>query len=36
MYKPSWTRGMAFTALLMTLTATVAVAQDTLTVSSPD
>ena len=36
MYRPCWARGMAFTALLMALTATVAVAQDTLTVSSPD
>ena len=36
MYRPSWARGMAFTALLIALTATVAAAQDTLTVSSPD
>ncbi|HYS69770.1 MAG TPA: glycoside hydrolase family 97 protein [Gemmatimonadaceae bacterium] len=36
MYRPHWARGMAFTALLMALTATAAVAQDTLTVSSPD
>jgi len=36
MYAPSWTRGMAFAALLATLTATTAIAQDTLTVASPD
>jgi alpha-glucosidase len=36
MYATSFTRGMAFTALLMTLTATAAIAQDTLSVSSPD
>jgi alpha-glucosidase len=36
MYAPSWTRGMAFAALMMTLTATTAMAQDTLTVASPD
>src|SRR3982074_2560978 len=36
MYAPSWTRGMAFAALLVTLTATTAMAQDTLNVSSPD
>jgi len=36
MYRPNWARGMAFTALLIALTATAAVAQDTLTVSSPD
>jgi alpha-glucosidase len=36
MYAPSWTRGMAFAALLVTLTATAAVAQDTLNVLSPD
>ena len=36
MYKTSPTRAIAFTALLMTLTATAAVAQDTITVSSPD
>src|SRR6266550_7034 len=36
MYRPHWARGMAFTALLIALTATAAVAQDTLTVSSPD
>ena len=36
MYVPSWTRGMTFAALLMTLTATTATAQDTISVSSPD
>jgi alpha-glucosidase len=36
MYAPSWTRGMAFAALMMTLTATAAIAQDTLTLASPD
>jgi alpha-glucosidase len=36
MYAPSLTRGMAFAALMMTLTATTAIAQDTLTVASPD
>ena len=36
MYAPSWTRGMAFTALLMTLTAATAIAQDTISVASPD
>ena len=36
MYAPSWTRGMAFAALTMTLTATAAIAQDTLTLASPD
>jgi alpha-glucosidase len=36
MYVTSWTRGMAFAALLMTLTATAAIAQDTLSVASPD
>jgi alpha-glucosidase len=36
MYATSFTRGMAFTALLMTFTATAAIAQDTLSVSSPD
>ncbi len=35
-YVPSWIRGMVFAALLMTLTATAAIAQDTLTVASPD
>ena len=35
MYSSSRTRGVAFTALLMALTATAAVAQDTITVSSP-
>ena len=36
MYVPSWFRGMAFAALLMTLAASTAIAQDTITVSSPD
>lgn len=36
MYAPSRTRGMAFAALLVTLTASTAIAQDTITVSSPD
>ena len=37
MYAPSWTRGMAFAALLATLTAaTAAAAQDTISVASPD
>ncbi|MDQ6871202.1 MAG: glycoside hydrolase family 97 protein [Gemmatimonadota bacterium] len=36
MYVTSWTRGMASAALLMTLAATGAIAQDTLSVSSPD
>jgi alpha-glucosidase len=36
MYVPSWTRGMAFAALLMTFTATAAIAQDTISVASPD
>ena len=36
MYVTSSTRGMAFAALLMTLTATAAIAQDTLSVASPD
>jgi alpha-glucosidase len=36
MYSTSRIRGMAFAALLMTLTATFAAAQDTITVSSPD
>jgi Glycosyl-hydrolase 97 C-terminal, oligomerisation/Glycoside hydrolase 97 len=36
MYVPSWTRGMAFAALLVSLTAAAAIAQDTITVSSPD
>jgi alpha-glucosidase len=36
MYKSSRIRGMTFTAVLMTLTATAAIAQDTITVSSPD
>jgi alpha-glucosidase len=36
MYVPSQTRWMAFAALLMTLTAYTAKAQDTISVSSPD
>ena len=36
MYVPSWTRGMAFTALLMTFAASTVTAQDTISVSSPD
>jgi alpha-glucosidase len=36
MYVPSWTRGMAFAALLMTLAASALIAQDTISVSSPD
>jgi alpha-glucosidase len=36
MYVPSWTRGMAFAAILVTLTASVASAQDTISVASPD
>jgi len=36
MYVPSWTRGMAFAALLMAFTATAAIAQDTISVASPD
>ena len=36
MYVPSWTRGMAFAALLMTLAASTAPAQGTISVSSPD
>src|SRR6188768_1590777 len=36
MYVHGWTRGMAFAACLLTLTAAAAPAQDTLTVSSPD
>jgi alpha-glucosidase len=36
MYVPSWTRGMTFAALLVTLTASSVIAQDTLTVASPD
>jgi alpha-glucosidase len=36
MYVPNWTRGMAFAALLMTLAASTATAQDTISVSSPD
>jgi alpha-glucosidase len=36
MYKAQRTRGMAFTALMMLVTASVAIAQDTLSVASPD
>jgi alpha-glucosidase len=36
MYVPSWTRGMAFAAMLVTLTAGAAVAQDTISLASPD
>jgi alpha-glucosidase len=36
MYVRSWTRGMTFAALLVALTASSAIAQDTLTVVSPD
>ena len=36
MYLPSWTRGMAFAVILMTLTAGAAVAQDTISLASPD
>ena len=36
MYPTSWTRGMAFAAILMTLTASAAVAQDTISLASPD
>ncbi|MDP9204083.1 MAG: glycoside hydrolase family 97 protein [Gemmatimonadota bacterium] len=36
MYVPSWTRGMTFAAFLVTLTATTAIAQDTVSVASPD
>ena len=36
MYKAQRTRGMAFTVLMMLLTAGVAIAQDTLSVASPD
>lgn len=36
MYASSWTRGMAFTALVVALTAAPAVAQDTVSVASPD
>ena len=36
MYVPSRTRGMAFAAVLMTLTASAAVAQDTISLASPD
>ncbi|HMJ19709.1 MAG TPA: glycoside hydrolase family 97 catalytic domain-containing protein, partial [Gemmatimonadaceae bacterium] len=36
MYVQSWTRGMTFAALWVTLTASSVMAQDTLTVASPD
>jgi pyruvate-formate lyase len=36
MYNGRLTRGMTFAAALMTFTASVAVAQDTITVASPD
>src|SRR3977135_144259 len=36
MYVSSWTRGMAFAALLGAFTATAAIAQDTISVASPD
>jgi alpha-glucosidase len=36
MYVPNWTRGMTFAVILVTLTATAAIAQDTISVSSPD
>ncbi|HMG95766.1 MAG TPA: hypothetical protein VK565_05660, partial [Gemmatimonadaceae bacterium] len=36
MYVRGLTRGMTFTALLVTLTAAVAIAQDTISVASPD
>jgi alpha-glucosidase len=36
MYVPSWTRGMTFAALLVTLTASSVIAQDTISVASPD
>lgn len=36
MYVPSWTRGMTFAALLVTLTASSVMAQDTISVASPD
>ena len=36
MYTTSRTRGMAFAALMMTLAATTAIAQDMISVSSPD
>ncbi|MEA2765824.1 MAG: alpha-glucosidase, partial [Gemmatimonadaceae bacterium] len=36
MYLPNWTRGMAFAALLLTFAASTAIAQDTISVSSPD
>jgi alpha-glucosidase len=36
MYVPNWPRSMTFAALLVSLTATTALAQDTISVSSPD
>ena len=36
MYPPRWIRGMSFAVLFLTLTAGLALAQDTLTVASPD
>jgi alpha-glucosidase len=36
MYAPSWSRGMTFAALLVTLTASSVMAQDTISVASPD
>ncbi|HMJ18528.1 MAG TPA: glycoside hydrolase family 97 N-terminal domain-containing protein, partial [Gemmatimonadaceae bacterium] len=36
MYLPHWTRGMAFAALLATFAASTVIAQDTISVSSPD
>jgi alpha-glucosidase len=36
MYAPSWTRGMTLAALLVTLTASSVMAQDTISVASPD
>jgi alpha-glucosidase len=35
-YVPSWTRGMAFAAMMLVSTATAVAAQDTLSVASPD
>jgi alpha-glucosidase len=36
MYLPNWTRGMAFAALLVTFAVRTTIAQDTISVSSPD
>src|SRR5687768_4674314 len=36
MYMPSWTRRMAFAAIQVALTASFAIAQDTISVTSPD